>query len=42
LVLGLPRLAAVFTILNAAALAIRIRSENRALAATRETIVRGA
>ena len=41
LALGLPRLAAVFTILNTAALAIRIRSENRALAATRETIVRG-
>jgi methyltransferase len=42
LVLGLPWLAAVFTILNAAALAIRIRSENRALAGIRETTVRGA
>jgi methyltransferase len=42
LVLGLPLLAAVFTILNAAVLAIRIRAENRALAASRETIVRGA
>jgi len=42
LVLGLPLLAAVFTILNAAVLAVRIRAENRALAASRETIVRGA
>jgi methyltransferase len=42
LVLDLPLLAAVFTILNAAVLAIRIRAENRALAASRETIVRGA
>ena len=42
LVLGLPLLAALFTVLNAAVLAIRIRSENRALAAARETIVRGA
>jgi methyltransferase len=33
--------AAVFTILNAAVLAIRVRSENRALAASRETIMRG-
>jgi methyltransferase len=41
LVLGLPLLAAFFTVLNAAVLAIRIRSENRALAAARETIVRG-
>jgi methyltransferase len=41
LVLGLPLLAVVFTILNAAVLAIRIRTENRALAATRETIVHG-
>ena len=41
LVLGLPLLAALFTVLNAAVLAIRIRSENRALAAARETIVRG-
>jgi methyltransferase len=42
LVLGLPRLAAVFTILNAAVLSIRIRAENRALAASRAIIVRGA
>ena len=42
LVLGLPLLAAFFTVLNAAVLAIRTRSENRALAAARETIVRGA
>jgi methyltransferase len=42
LALGLPLLAAVFTILNAAVLTIRIRAENRALAASRETIVRGA
>jgi methyltransferase len=41
LVLGLPVVAAVFTILNAAVLAIRVRSENRALAASRETIMRG-
>jgi methyltransferase len=40
--LGLPLLAVVFTILNAAVLAIRIPAENRALAASRETIVRGA
>jgi len=32
LVLGLPWLAAIFTVLNAAVLAIRIRAENRALA----------
>ncbi len=42
LVFGLPTVAAVFTILNAAVLTIRIRSENRALAASRETIARGA
>jgi methyltransferase len=42
LVLGLPLIAAVFTILNAAVLAIRIRAENRALAESRETIKRGA
>jgi methyltransferase len=42
LALGLPLLAAIFTILNAAVLTIRIRAENRALAASRETIVRGA
>jgi methyltransferase len=38
LVLGLPLLAVVFTILNATVLAIRIRAENRALAASRETL----
>jgi methyltransferase len=37
LVLYLPWLAAIFTVLNAAVLAIRIRAENRALAASRET-----
>ena len=42
LVLGLPLLAAVFTVLNAAVLVIRIRAENHALAASRETFVRGA
>ena len=42
LALDLPLLAAVFTMLNAAVLAIRIRAENHALAASRETIVRGA
>ena len=42
LALGLPLLAAIFTILNAAVLTIRIRAENRALATSRETIVRGA
>ena len=36
LTLGLPLLAAVFTVLNAAVLAIRITAENRALAASRE------
>jgi methyltransferase len=38
LVLDLPLLAAIFTILNAAVLTIRIPAENRALAASRETI----
>ncbi len=42
LALGLPLPAAVFTILNAAVIAIRVDAENRALAASRETIVRGA
>ncbi len=42
LVLGLPLLAVLFTILNAAVLAIRIRAENRALAASREPMPRGA
>jgi methyltransferase len=35
LVLGLPMLAVIFTILNAVVLMIRIRAENRALAASR-------
>jgi methyltransferase len=38
LALSLPLLAAVFTVLNAAVLAIRIRAEDRALAASREAI----
>jgi methyltransferase len=42
LILGLPLLAAVFTVLNAAVLAVRIRAENRALAASRGTSLRGA
>jgi methyltransferase len=37
LVLYLPWLAVIFSMLNAAALAIRIRAENRALAAARKT-----
>jgi methyltransferase len=41
LVLGLPLVAALFTALNAAVLAIRIAAENRALAASRETRVHG-
>jgi methyltransferase len=39
LVLYLPWIAVIFTILNAAVLAIRIRAENRALATSRETRV---
>jgi methyltransferase len=42
LVLNLPFVALVFTILNAVALATRIRAENRALALTREAIPHGA
>jgi methyltransferase len=42
LALGLPIAAAVFTILNAAVLAIRINAENRALATLREPMTRGA
>jgi methyltransferase len=42
LVLGLPWLAALFTVLNAAVLAIRIRAENRALAASRTMMAHGA
>jgi methyltransferase len=38
LALGLPMLAAVFTALNAAVLAIRIRAEDRALAASRQAV----
>ncbi|MET4278890.1 MULTISPECIES: isoprenylcysteine carboxylmethyltransferase family protein [unclassified Bradyrhizobium] len=38
LVLALPLLAVVFSILNATVLAIRIRAENRALAASRKTM----
>ena len=40
--LGLPWLAAVFTIFNAAVLAVRIKAENRALAASRTPKVREA
>ena len=39
LALGLPLLAAVFTVLNTAILAIRLSTENRALAASREKTV---
>lgn len=42
LVLGLPWIAAIFTILNAGVLMIRIRAENRALAASRELMPRTA
>jgi methyltransferase len=42
LVLNLPLVALVFTVLNAMVLAIRIRAENRALAASREATARGA
>ena len=42
LVLGLPWLALIFTILNAAVLFVRIRAENRALAASRMMLARGA
>ena len=42
LALGLPRLALIFTVLNAAVLAVRIRAENRALAASRPITARGA
>lgn len=40
MVLGLPRLAAVFTMLNAGVLYIRIRAENRALHAARAATAR--
>jgi methyltransferase len=39
LAFDLPLLAALFTVLNAAVLAIRIRAENRALAASRKTLI---
>jgi methyltransferase len=42
LVLYLPWVAAIFTVLNAAVLAIRIRAENRALEASRSTTKPGA
>jgi len=42
LVLGLPWLALIFTLLNAAVLAIRIRAENRALAVSPAMMARGA
>jgi methyltransferase len=42
LVLGLPLLALIFTLLNAAVLAIRIRAENRALAMSSMMTARGA
>jgi methyltransferase len=42
LVLGLPDIAALFTILNTGVLMIRIRAENRALAASRELMPRTA
>jgi methyltransferase len=42
IVLGLPWLAAAFTILNAAVLAVRIEAENRALAASSAAMTGGA
>jgi methyltransferase len=39
LVFDLPLLAAIFTVLNAAVLAIRIRAENRALAGSRAAVM---
>jgi methyltransferase len=42
LALGLPLLAAIFTLLNAVVLAIRIRAENHALGGSQETMPRGA
>jgi methyltransferase len=41
LVFYLPLIAAIFTVLNAIALSIRIRDENRALAESREMAVKG-
>jgi methyltransferase len=40
--LGLPWLAAIFTVLNALVLFIRIRAENRALDASRAITAQGA
>jgi methyltransferase len=37
----LPWIAVIFTVLNAIVLGIRIRAENRALAASRETSMAG-
>ena len=42
LVFGLPWLALIFTVLNAAILSIRIRAESQALAAARTMLARGA
>lgn len=42
LVLGLPWLALIFTLLNAAVLAVRVRAENRALAVSPAMMTRGA
>ena len=42
LVVGLPLLTLIFTVLNAAVLAIRIRAENRALAVSPTTMARSA
>jgi methyltransferase len=42
LVLGLPLVAVIFTVLNSAVLAIRIRAENRALAASAVLTARSA
>jgi methyltransferase len=42
LVLGLPLLAAIFTFLNTAVLAIRICAENDALGGSQKTMPRGA
>ena len=41
LVFYLPSIAAIFSVLNAMVLAIRIRAENRALAASRQTTMAG-
>ena len=41
LALSLPWIAAIFSVLNAIVLAIRIRAENRALASSRQTKIAG-